>query len=267
MIMSHDVDHLSWLEHWRDTYFYKFFLRSAGALAVGGITLKQFAQRFQGRQLNRVIELYRFNVDNDIPSTFFFGMRRGLGLSYSYKAAGEFISRLHDHGAAIGLHGMAYDSFEGLEDEKRRILEFLPADYPLGIRNHYLRQSTRTKGFMSDLGFLFDSTDYSLTHPYKVGEMWEIPISFMDAGIISQGRNDFESIRDKTVELFERAESLGLPFFVVNFHDVYFSEAFPTHLRWYRWLATFVKERGVQYTTFIDAVKWLSESSDLEGRK
>ena len=47
----------------------------------------------------------------------------------------------------------------------------------------------------------------------------------------------FEEFPDKaiesSIEKIKKAEDLGLNFFTLNFHDVYFNTAFPQHRDWY----------------------------------
>src|SRR5690606_12812330 len=109
IIVSHDVDHLYWTDHLVDTYFYGLLYRSLTALGKDGISIKDFTKRFSTNQLTHAIDLNEFNKKAGIPSTFFFGMRKGLNLSYSWKQAGALIKKLHQNGACIGLHGMAYN--------------------------------------------------------------------------------------------------------------------------------------------------------------
>lgn len=261
IIISHDVDHLNWSEHWKDSYFYGLIYRSIKGLGHSGITMNQFVKRFSKNRLTQVFELHQFNQQHGITATFFFGMHRGLNLSYSWRAAGKYISELHRRGGFIGLHGMQYNSLNDLKKEREKILQFLPENYPLGIRNHYLRKNEHTFKYMNELGFLFDSTDYSLNMPYRLGNMWEIPIGFMDAGHISHGKSNLESIKEKTILMLKEAKQQELPFFVVNFHDTFFTEAFPFHYQWYQWLIVYLIKEKHEFSTFIDAVKYLNQTT------
>lgn len=259
IILSHDVDHLNMDEHWKDFYLYGLLYRSIRGLYNSGISSKQLISRFVHNRLTRVFELNEFNQRHSIIATFFFGMHRGLNLSYSWKKAGKYISELQQKDALIGLHGMQYDSCKGLKKERNRILQFLPENYPLGIRNHYLRTNKDTHKIMDQLGFLYDSTEYSLKKPYRIGNMWEIPIGFMDAGNISHGKNNLKSIKNKTISILKKAEQQQLPFFVINFHDVFFSEAFPYHYQWYHWLIEYLIMDKYEFISFVDAVKYLDQ--------
>lgn len=258
IILSHDVDHLSWSEHWKDKYFPGLLYRSLKGLGSSGISLKHLAGRFLNGRLTHAEELHAFNQTVGAPSTFFFGMANGLQLSYAWRTAGNLIQRLHKQGAHIGLHGMRYDSKEGLQEEKKRILSFLPENYPIGVRNHYLRLNDHTLNYMSQLDFLFDSTHYSFEAPFRVGNMWEIPIGFMDAGHITHGKNDAKRLREITLERLHKAERQKQPFFVVNFHDTYFTPSYPFHYEWYQWLVDHLSRQGYEFTDFVDATAFLN---------
>jgi len=253
IIVSHDVDHLYLSEHLTDTYIPGLLLRSIKGVVKGGISPRKLPGRFSSK-LNRVKELRAFNKSFGIKETYFFGMRKGLNLSYHYTAAKPYIEfLLKEEGVLVGLHGMGYNNKELLKEEKERLESFLPAGYQLGIRNHYLRKDKNTLHFMSELGFAFDSTEYHLEQPRKIGEMWEIPISVMDAGFIGLYKNDFEVIKQKSLRMLQEAEEKNLPYFVINFHDAYFNEAYPDYKNWYEWFIAYLHEKQYRFVNFLDA--------------
>lgn len=257
VIVSHDVDHLYLSDHLFDTFLPGLLLKSLKGWAQKGLTLKQVLARFKYAQLNRVKELHQFNKENGVQETFFFGMRNALNLSYNYKKAKPFIEYLQSEEVEIGLHGIAYNDLSLLKEEQQRLNEMLGHTEPFGIRNHYLRQNEDTKSLMEKLGFIYDSTDLDIRSPYQVSEMWEIPISVMDASLIGYGKNNAPEIKKKTLSIIEEAEQKKLPFFVVNFHDVYFSEGFPYHHEWYKWLINYLSSRSFEFITFKQAVHQL----------
>lgn len=258
IIVSHDVDHLYLSEHLKDTYIPGLLLRSFKSVLKGGISPLKIAGRFTP-ELNRVKALREFNKSLGIRETYFFGMRKGLNLSYHYSAAKPFVDfLLKEEGVLVGVHGMGYNNKELLKEEKERMKSFLPEGYTIGIRNHYLRRDENTLQYMSELGFAFDSTEYELEHPRKIGDMWEIPISVMDAGFIGLYKNDPEELKERSIKLINEAEEKKLPFFVINFHDAYFSNSFPDYKNWYEWINTYLYNKQYRFVNFLEAINKLN---------
>jgi len=135
----------------------------------------------------------------------------------------------------------------------------LPGNYPIGIRNHYLRKDAETLTMMSRLGFVYDSTEYSLESPRRLNNMWEIPISIMDAGFLSNYRNDLNQLQKKTMQKIDDATKMNLPFFVINFHDIFFSDGYQDFRNWYKWLIKYFFDNGYQFINFREAVSTLNE--------
>ena len=257
IIVSHDVDHLYITEHFTDTFLPGSVLRTAKSLFRSSINLKEALKRYSFK-VNRVKELHEFNAAHGVRETFFFGMRNGLNLSYNHTKAYPLIQYLLDNEVLVGLHGQGFNSIELLKEEQDRIQKILPNGYPLGIRNHYLRQDENTFNIMSQLGFLYDSTDYFMEAPRMIGDMWEIPISVMDAGFISHYSNDMDLLKERTAEKINEALKKDLPFFVINFHDIFFNEGYPDFYKWYKWLIPFLAERDMEFINFSQAVKELN---------
>lgn len=256
VIISHDVDHLHWKEHWKDHFIPALAWRTVKAVAKKQLSIRNALLRLKPGRLHRVPELHTFNKANDIPSTYFFGMRKGLNLSYHYQSAQPLISFLLEDGATVGVHGMAYEDIKAMKEERSRYTQ-LTGSTPVGIRNHYLRKEKNTLHLMEKLGYLFDSTHNYIGAPFKQGNIWEFPISVMDVDVISFYDRNVDSARQKTIARLNEARQKRLPFFVVNFHDLYFSEGYPVHREWYFWLIEFLKEEGMMFTNFTEAIKWM----------
>lgn len=260
IILSHDVDHLSLLEHWKDLYIPGLLARSTKSLLNGDIKYSQFKSRFSS-QLNNIRPLFEFNASLHIPQTYFFGTANGLSLSYHYQTAKPFIDFLLSQSADVGLHGQAFQDKKALEEEKNRLLE-LTGPRPVGIRNHYLRRAENTLDNMEKLGFVFDSTVSGLIPPFRIGSMWEIPISVMDVDIVPPaGGGNIKEIRKKTKALIEEAQEKQLPYFVINFHDVYFSGGWPLHRQWYTETVDILKSKGLEFVSFKQAVEELNDQN------
>lgn len=266
IIISHDVDHLFLKEHLKDSFLLGNLYRSLKYLAKGNISLNTFFKRFPS-QLNRVKELHEFNKQAGVKATFFFGMRKGLNLSYHWKDTQPYIDYLLKENVLIGLHGMAYNSQELLLEEASRLKTMLPLQYPLGIRNHYLRMEEGTLGIMEKIGFLFDSTYYTTDNTkycaadsvFLQGNIWEIPINIMDAGFVSNNQKELIDIKIKTLAKIKKAENNNQPFFVINFHDLYFSDAYPVYKQWYAWLISYFQEQNYEFIDFLQALQILNK--------
>lgn len=230
IIISHDVDHLYNKDHWfRDLIIEKLLVRSFIHVLQGRITIRVFWQRilfvFQKRW-NRIKEIIETDKKYGIPSTFFFGMNQGLGMSYKPEEARKEIIYVREQGFSVGVHGIEYDNIENMRREYQRFCE-ISGDFPCGIRNHYVRYHETTFSKMSEIGYIFDSTEFNkeeleLKNPYKINGMWEFPLHIMDSYIMPQG--DIEKGKKNTLEALENAEQMGLTYFTILFHDYLYND-------------------------------------------
>jgi hypothetical protein len=246
IIISHDVDHLSIHEHWlRDLFIPKWLVKTFFYMITGRLPLRVGVRRlllvFQGT-FNRLDEVMAIDRAFGIPSTFFVGMRNGLGMSYSLKAAKQTVRRIQQEGFAVDVHGVAFDDARLINEEHARFTAIIGSDQPFGVRNHYLRRCSKTPTLQKAAGYRFDSSEYGLKPPYVVDGMIEFPVCLMDSYLLSDCRNDLEDVKRRTLAAFAEAERLGLPFFTLIFHDPYYSELFPVHQAWYRWLVKYLKD-------------------------
>ncbi len=259
-IVSHDVDHLTAWEHVRDGALLRFLARSTMQAATRGIPARVAAGRLSEIARNRwhnLDELAEFDRHMDIPSTFFFGMARGLGMSYGAAAARPWIRRLKDAGFDVGVHGIAYDDAPGIGAEAAAFRE-ASGIASFGIRMHYLRHAPETPRLLEAAGYLFDSTREALGAPCVHGRMVEFPVAVMDARIMypSGGLNPvpLDEAKAATLRIVARAEAAALPYLTVLFHDRYFSDRFPEWRAWYVWLVDHLRERGIRFAGFRQAV-------------
>lgn len=254
VIVSHDVDHFCLGEHWRDTFIPGLAWRSMKSCIRGELPLSCLVKRFSW-QVNRIQKLHSYNQTHGLPATYFFGMRNGLNLSYHWKAAKKHVRFLRQANIDIGLHGMAYDDESQLREEKERLEELL--DSPVeGIRNHYLRLADSTLENMNRVGFKYDSTHSGLELPFKSGELIEIPISIMDVQLIQKGRHprDLDLWMDESWSRIQNAEEKNLPYFVINFHDMYYSDGWPMFQSWYERFTQELKKRHYEFVSFGEAL-------------
>ena len=189
IILSHDVDHLFWSEHFfRDTFIPKLLVRSFLQVSRSQISLKTALARcnfLADRRMNRLNELSSFLQKNHIRSTFFIGFANGLNLSYNQAKALEIGELLLKEGFAVGVHGIAYNDFEAIHQEKRKAQVLLDKQVNSGIRMHYLRYDQNTPELLANVNYRFDSTEYKIEDPYLVKpNLWSFPISIIDTNAV-----------------------------------------------------------------------------------
>lgn len=287
IIISHDVDHIGgWCHWWRDLYWEKFFAKSliflfarwvyrlsGGRICTerfgSGISFGLFLLRLKtmfARKMENTELLMDFDAKYGVPSTFFVGMDNVLGMSYSLANAESLIHKIMDRGFDVGVHGVAFDNQAGISAEHNRFEKICSnhqspiTNHQFGIRNHYLRgqENLETHKMQADAGYLFDSTDYGLNKPYRVGNMWEFPLSLMDAYLLADSENDLEDVKRKTLDALHAAEEKQLPYFMLLFHNP--SRAFLDAWNWYQWVVRYLSANGYEFISFKDAV------DELEGK-
>ena len=240
IIISHDVDHLHWKEHFfKDLFIQKWILRNSLLYLKGSITKKLLIKCIYtifSDRLNRIKELMIFEKRYGTKATYFFGMDSALGMSYSIYDAKIYIKNVQSQGFDVGVHGVAYRDLEKIKKEFREFSRIVGENYPFGVRNHYLRRTEKTLNFQEKAGYLFDSTEYGVSHPYWMGNILEMPISLMDSYIFPEKCTNFKEAQSKTLALLSAAENKNILFFTINTHDIYFSDLFQNMKKWYIWL-------------------------------
>jgi len=271
VIVSHDVDHLSIWEHKGDLIIPKFVLRSLLELSLGYITFKEIYARFKEflkNKWNHIEELIEFDSSNNIKSTFFFGVNKGLGLAYSIREAKQYIYMVKKAGFDVGVHGIEYKNFQIMKKEYETFKSISKLE-SFGIRMHYLRLDNNTLNKLSEIGYLFDSSikanGYKI--PFKVGKMWEFPLHIMDGDIILNGKRwqsyTLNGALDATKRIIEFFYANKIPYLVILFHDRYFSDAFKTWKEWYIKTIEYLKINNFEFIDFKKAIKELEERKTL----
>lgn len=265
IIISHDIDHITTWEHYKDLIIPKFYIRSFIEFFSGYITFNEITGRFMeliSNKLHNINELLLFDRKNSIPSTFFIGVENSLGLSYSIRNAKKWADEIIANGFDVGVHGINYAKPEKVVKEKEKFKDITNLK-EFGIRMHYLRTNKNTLEYLADSGFLFDSTVFKLKKPYKIRNMWEFPAHIMDSYIIQTNgrqRKGLSEIIDDTISIIKIASDNELPYLIVLFHDRYFSDNFLTWKKWYIWLIDWLKSQGYEFITFRTAI------TELEGK-
>lgn len=258
IIISHDIDHLYWYDHLFDTWWYGLVRRTAREIIKRDYSLTVASKRlFPGKRLNHIQELTDFLEKNNIPATFFLGMKNGHNLSYNYTRTKPVIDYLRSRGFQTGVHGISYNDSSLMALEKRRFKDVSGTE-PEGIRMHYLRMDNSTHLILNDMGYRYDSSEKKIDFPVKTGYLWSIPISIMDVEAVRGSRPEHlkTAINDSRLSL-QKAQEKGIPYFVVNFHDLYFTSAYPNHKAWFIWIIDYLKKHQFEFISFRDAVKAL----------
>jgi len=268
IIISHDVDHITVWEHKKDLIIPKFIVRSFIEFWLGYISSFELKGRFKSILENRwqnIEELMQFDKENEIPSTFFIGVANGLGLNYSLKDAEFWIKGIQKEGFTVGVHGIAFDDYVGIEKEHELFKEVLKSNN-FGIRIHYIRTTSKTLDFLNSSGYLFDSSLYKLRNPFRVGNLWEFPLHIMDGYIICKKSRwqdqTLEQAKETTKREIGKAYKNKIKYHTILFHDRYFSNGFKTWKEWYVWLVGYLKDNQVEFISHRDAIKELETTAE-----
>jgi hypothetical protein len=263
VILSHDVDHITVWEHWKDPIIPKFLVRAHLEHVLGKISLKEVGLRYAGLVHNRwerIEEVMDLHEQHGIRSCFFFGMANGVGLSYPLRHAEKHVPRVIARGFEAGVHGIAYTDEAAIQEEYRRFAA-ISGTHDFGIRMHYLRQDDTTFSKLAATGYRFDATTQGVRDPYRLHGMWEFPLLLMDGWAIDGDKRyqsrDLEGAKQYAIAKLEEAEQAGLQYTSILFHDRYYSPAFATWKAWYEWLLVHLKERGHGFITHAEAMREL----------
>lgn len=262
-IISHDVDHISVWEHTKDLILPKFIVRAKLELLTGKIGLVEYLNRFGDffkNQWHRVPEVISHNENENIKSSFFFGVNNGVGLNYPVEIAIPWIKHAVEHNFEVGVHGIGFDNQAIISEEFTRFKEVSGID-DFGIRMHYLRQNEHTFSYMEKAGYKFDASKQGFENPYKIGSMWEFPLQIMDGWVVNgtnrrQTRN-LEQCKDFTKSEIDKAVNANLNYLSILFHDRYFSSSFKTWKAWYEWTLLYLKDQKIECLTHEQAIKGL----------
>ncbi len=260
VIVSHDVDHLSYSEHAADLFIPKFAVRSAIECGLRHISVSEFVRRgmrIWSNRFHNLGELMEFDRAEGITSTFFFAVANGKGLTYRPAEARPWIRRAMEGGFDVGVHGIAFEDEQEVRREHDAFRD-LSGLGQFGIRMHYLRRSDTTLGLLAGAGYSFDSTYYGLQNPYRVGRMWEFPLQIMDVDIIRKNASwqniCLDEATEDTKKMIGEACDRGITHLSVNFHDRFFCREFETWMEWYGWLIRYLKDCGHEFTSYQDAM-------------
>jgi len=249
IIISHDVDHLFWSEHWlNDAYIPKYILRHTrnwtGRSINADLWWRRIRAPFIGAPFNHLEELLIMDREFGVRATYFIGMRRGLGMSYDHDAARRVITRLLEAGVEVGVHGVEYTNSKGIAEEADVFRSMMPGGTAFGVRNHYLRWADNTLLLQATAGYQFDSSEEGVRSPYVKHGIFEFPVCLMEVRLLPENETvGIDKVKMETERMLMDAERSGITHFTILFHDIYFSPLFPQHQAWYSWLISWLRER------------------------
>lgn len=265
VIISHDVDHVTVSEHFRDLIVPKYLVRNTLELVIKNITIREYVKRFFKLFTNKwqnIEELSCFNSINGVKATFFVGVNNGKGLSYSLKKADKWIQYLLLQNIPVGVHGINYKTNKDIKYEFNKF-KLMINQVNFGIRMHYLRTNDSTFANLSQVGYKFDSSLMEMRNVFKIGNMYEFPLHIMD-GVICGNRKfsnvSLEEAKNRTLSLIQKAKDEDIKYLTVLFHDRYFDDSFSTWKEWYKWLIRYLKDEGYQFVNYNDAIKELESN-------
>jgi hypothetical protein len=269
-IISHDIDHITVWEHlFRDAIIPKYLMRMHIELVNGKITGREYILRWSDFFKNKwqnIDELITFNNINNVPSSFFIAVSRGVGLNYSTKAALLWIEQMISRETEMGLHGIAFDNQEDINAEYEKFAE-ITGKRSFGIRMHYVRNTVHTFKMLDAAGYRYDSTEHAFKDPYRVGQMWEFPFQIMDGWIIENYKPwqsiDLKKAKENTKKLIDKAAAKDLKYLCIDYHDRYFSHSFKTWLDWYMWLIDYLRHNKIEFVNYNQAVDELNAAEKL----
>lgn len=264
IIISHDVDHLYTKEHFfRDLIIPKLIMRTFLYFMQKKITWRTLIARclsIFSKRMNRIEEVMAVDKSYSIPSTFFFGMNQGAGMSYYPEEAENMIRTVKEAGFDVGVHGIDFCNYEIMQEEYKKFAEIIHSQQ-FGIRMHYVRYNSSTFSKLSEIGYLFDTSEFNKIQPeakapYKVGEMWEFPLCIMDGYILPT--EDLNGGIKRTIDAIKKAKATGVPYCTILFHDFQYDEKlYPVEKRWYDWLIQYLKKENYEFISYWDAMKEL----------
>lgn len=268
IIMSHDVDHLYNTDHLtRDMIYPKLVVRSFIHVLQRKICFRTLFWRIVSifeKRLNRIDEVMELDKTYGVPSTFFFGMNQGLGLSYRPEEAKEIIAKVENNGFSVGVHGIEYEDIKGIKAEHDAFCKYTQKD-SFGIRTHYVRSDKDTFKKFNNVGYVFDTSQFNkkkleIRAPYKVENMWEFPLHIMDGYIMPFG--DLETGKKNTAEAIRQAEKEGMAYCTILYHDYQYNQrTYPAEKAWYDWLLNYLREQKYEFVSYEEAILELEDKN------
>lgn len=268
VIVSHDVDNLTRREHLKDLIIIKMIIRAFLELFLCRINLSTFLSRIGcilKNNFTNIEDLVIFDVKYNTKATYFFATSQDNTLAYKAEAAKEFVKFIRKNNLNVGLHGIAYNDLSIMKSEYDKFIE-IHNTKDIGIRMHYLRRDNNTFSFMNEIGYTFDSTEYStdLKQPYVTEEgLIEIPFHIMDSYLFQEKGLQKHSLKyaiDFTQNIINSNYDKNV-ILNINLHQEYFSKGWKDWKDWYIWLVAYCKDKNIEFTSYQEVVNELKNKS------
>lgn len=206
-----------------------------------------------------------------VKATYFFGMNQGLGLSYLPHEAKPYIELVTSNGFEAGVHGIVYDDYDGMKREFDTWTNLM-GKAPECIRMHYVRYDEKTFERLSQLGYVYDSTEFykkerkTIRAPYKVGGMWEFPLTLMEGYIVPTDEVidevSAETLKKATLSIIDELKEKDIHYLVVLLHDPNYCWFYGGVYEWYQWLLDYVKESPeLDFMSYREVIAHLEQES------
>ena len=267
IIVSHDVDHLFQNDHYADLIYPKLWVRETTGLLNRQLTFDEWRGRIAStfrKKRHYLDELMVFDKAHGVKSTFFFGMEKGLGMSYKAEVAKPVIKYVEKNGFDVGVHGINYTNRDLMKKEYNRFSE-IAGHPPRGIRMHYVRYDKNTFENLSACGYLYDSTEFdkdacTCNKPhYSVGKMIEFPLTVMD-GYLPYPK---ELAKKKTYELIKAATANGVKYVTILFHDYQYTSGWRQTKLWYEEIIREMEASSdYEFVSFEQAVEEIQKNGE-----
>lgn len=264
LILSHDVDNLTRKEHKNDLIAIKMVIRAFLEVFLFRINFSTFFARLKiimKNNLNNIEELVAFDKKYNIKSTYFFATSNDNTLAYKAEATKPLIKHILENGLNVGMHGIAFDDYNKMNEEYNKFNE-LHGTENIGIRMHYLRRNDDTFSYMKNIGYTFDTTEYSpeLKQPYITKEgLIEIPFHIMDSYLFQDKGLQKYSLKyaiEYTKNIIDSNIDNDI-IFNVNFHQENFSKGWADWMNWYIWIVDYCYNKGIKFISYQEVINEL----------
>lgn len=279
VIISHDIDHITALEHKKDLIIPKFIVRNFIEFGLGYASIHELTNRLRSIIKNRwqnIEELMEFDKENKIPSTFFIAVSNGRNLSYTLNDAKIWVNKIIQKGFDIGIHGVVFDEYAGIKREYKLFKKISKLDrfgiriHDIGKRPHDIKLTLENLNLLNKAQYIFSSNFFQSGNPFKVGNLWEFPIHIMDGDIFGKNRRwqnqTLEQAKQETEKSIQNSYANEIRYFNILFHDGYFSESFKVYREWYYWFIDYCKKSGFQLVNYRKAINELETEMESRNR-
>lgn len=265
IILSHDVDNLTTKEHSKDLIVIKMIIRGFIEFFLFRINFSTLFSRLKlilSNNLTNIKELVELDKKYNTKATYFFATSNDNTLAYKAEAAKPNVKYILDNNLNVGIHGIAFDNLSKMKSEYDKFIT-IHQTKNIGIRMHYLRKNNDTFSYMKEIGYFFDTTEYSLDlkQPYITEEgLIEIPFHIMDSYLFQEkGLQKYNSkyAIEYTKNIIDKNKDKDI-ILNINFHQEYFSDGWKDWKDWYTWIVQYCHKENIEFISYQEVVNELS---------